>query len=111
MNHHDDLKTLLRAPAGDSPDDGFTERVMRRLRQRARRRRAILAAATILASLAALAAAWALPAHAPPVDMQSTIAVLLLAAASGLVAIGTETCTPRRHASINPCRNLSAPRR
>jgi hypothetical protein len=111
MNDHDDLKTLLRAPAGDPPDDGFTERVMRRVRQRARRRRAILTTATILASLAALAAARALPAHAPPLDMQNTIAVLLLAAASGLVAIGTETCPSRRHASINPCRNPSALRR
>jgi hypothetical protein len=111
MNDHDDLKTLLRAPTGDSPDDGFTERVMRRVRQRARRRRTILTTAAMLASLTALAAAWALPAHAPPVDMQSTIAVLLLAAASGLVAIGTETSTPRRHASVSPCRNPSALRR
>lgn len=100
MNDHEDFKSLFCAHADPVPDEGFTERLIGRIRYRAQRRRAILAATMTLAIAAAAAAAWMVPTRALAWDVQSTIAVLLLLAASGLIAVGTETSPPARRASL-----------
>jgi len=102
MNDRDNFHALFRAPAAAAPDDGFTARVMRRIRHRARRRRAVLVAAALLGVLAASMAAWVFPARALALDAWGMAQVLLLVAASGLVTLGTETSAPRG-TPVSPC--------
>ncbi|MGN2247732.1 hypothetical protein ACFWZ3_13675 [Frateuria sp. GZRR35] len=94
MIDHDDFKTLVCLSGGTVPDNGFAERVMRRIRHRARRRRTILIVTTLLAICATAVAAWMFPARALAWDVRSTISLLLLAVASGLITMATETSRP-----------------
>lgn len=101
MIDHDDFKTLVCLSGETVPDDGFAERVMRRIRQRARRRRTILIVTTVLAVCATVAAAWMFPARALAWDVRSTIWLLLLAVASGLITMATETSAPAWHTPVS----------
>ncbi len=96
MNLDDEFTILLAHNDNDDEmqNDEFVDTVMLSIRQQRMRRRVMLALVGSLTTVAAVLAWAALPLSVlsgPPVDMRSTMALLVLAALSGVAWLQTET--------------------
>lgn len=96
MSLNDELNALLIGNDNDDEmrNDAFVDTVMAGIKQRHRRRHAIVASTGSLATLVAVAAWVSLPPtviFGVSVDIRSTMAVLVLAALIGLAWLRTET--------------------